>query len=83
MSKKDKYIFVVLTPKIVCFCHIIPQNMPSKISEVRRVAAMRQDIFDTIKGVLEDYIHAYTCLLGKGWKTLVLHDYSEKVSLFL
>ena len=56
--------------------------MTSKVSEVRNFAEMRQELSDIVEGILEDDSHAYTCLMGKVYRTLVIHEYSAKVSGF-
>ena len=60
----------------------IPSTMTSKSSEVLKVAEIRQELSDIVEGGLYDDRHADTCLLEKGWRTLVVHDYSENFSGF-
>ena len=43
---------------------------------------MQQDLSEIIEMILEDDIHSYKFLMGYVWITLVVHDYSEKVSSF-
>ena len=56
--------------------------MTSKVSEVRKVAAMRQKLSSIVVGILEDDSHADTCLIGKVCRTLLTKDYYAKVSGF-
>ena len=37
---------------------------------------------DTTGGIFEDDSHADTCLLGKGRKTILVHEYYANVSIF-
>ena len=56
--------------------------MTSNSYEVQKAAEMQQKFSDIVEGILEYYSHVNTYLLGKVWRTLVVNDYSLKVSLF-
>ena len=43
---------------------------------------MRLDPTNILGGIFEDDSHTDTCLLGKGWRTLILHKYSGNISRF-
>ena len=43
---------------------------------------MKQELSEIVEEIIENYSTAYTCLLGNGWRTMVPHDYSPKVSGF-
>ena len=40
---------------------------------------MRLDPTDILGGIFEDDSHTDTCLLGKGWRTLIVNKYSANV----
>ena len=55
------------------------QTMTNGSFEVKKVAAMQQELSYIIEGILEYDSHADTCLMWKGWVTLFVNEYSAKV----
>ena len=51
-----------------------PMPLPRVMSEVRRVLEMQLDSPKTQEGIFKYDIHAATYLLGKGWRTMILHE---------